>query len=55
MLMVAWFFPIHLDHLLKQRSFSMNEARSCTRPSRLIKVSVTPVSFLDSHDFAKPS
>ena len=33
----------------------MNEAQPCTRPSRLTKVSVTPVSFLDSHEFAKPS
>jgi len=33
----------------------MNEVQPCTRSSRLTKVSVTPVSFLDSHEFAKPS
>ena len=33
----------------------MNEAQPCTRSSRLTKVSVTPVSFLDSHEIAKPS
>ena len=33
----------------------MNEAQPGTRSSRLTKISVTPVSFLDSHEFAKPS